>query len=500
MADAKNQGRAGSLFFGMTLDTGSFKKNLKSARKSLAKAGQEMKANFKMIASAGLAFGAAIAAGIGGLLLFAKSTASATNEQLLLADSLGATQSEIAGMEVAAQKFGVSQDMLIDKMREAGGVDAFKDIADQVKNAGNESAQLAKAQELLGNEGLKLLPVLQQGSAGLAAMEQEAKDLGLALSPKQIAESRVAWEAYEETLLNLKGLGKQIGTSLMKPFAFAAAGAKSFIKTFKTDIIEAFEFVSDMLTSAIIGGIKGFIKFGIPIFVAIESFAISLGETFSDIFAFISGEGESTFSTFDDFISGTIDFIATFKQVFIAGISTAISAVLQTAFNGLAWFSDFVGKLVSEIAFMLEGLGLEEEGFGHEVTMAFKEQSKAIRGMGKELAEPFDIAAKDNIDEAGKILEKNAKKTERLQLKFTKGMSQFAIKWGGTVKDAGKEAEKVAEAMAGANSSRASMVLTGSQEEARILAGQSDKNLKIQQDIRNENKKTNQILLSLGTT
>ena len=69
-----------------------------------------------------------------------------------------------------------------------------KKIADQVQGAGDEMAQLAKAQELLGNEGLKLLPILQQGASGFAAMEQEAVALGLALSPEQVAESRVAWE------------------------------------------------------------------------------------------------------------------------------------------------------------------------------------------------------------------------------------------------------------------------------------------------------------------
>ncbi len=496
---ATSKGKVGSLFFGMTLDTKDFKKRLKKARKDLGKVGREMREDLGKIATAGAAIGAGLAIAGAGMLAFAKGTAEATNEQLLLADSIGATQSEIAGLDIAAMKFAVSQDMLIDKMREAGGINAFKDIADQVKNAGNETAQLAKAQELLGNEGLKLLPILQQGAAGLKAMEQEAIDLGLALSPQQIAESRAAWEEYEDTLLNIKGLGKQLGASLMEPFALAAAGVKSFINTFRKDIINTFEFVSDMITSVIQSGIKSFIEFGIPILVAIESFAISLGNTFSDIFAFISSEGKGTFATFNDFLKGTIDFVSTFKQVFIAGISTAISTVLQGAFNGLAKFSDFVGKLITEVAFMLEGLGLEDEGFGHNVLVAFKEQSAAIRGMGEELAEPFKIAAEDNINDAADILSKNAKKTESLQLQFTKGMSEFAIKWGDTVKSAGDEAKKVIEGLAGASEKRAGAVLTGSQEEARILSGQADKNLKVQMETRDAAKKTNQILMQLGT-
>jgi len=497
---ATSKGKVGSLFFGMTLDTKDFKKRLKKARKDLGKIGKEMREDLGKIATAGAAIGAGLAIAGAGMLAFAKGTAEATNEQLILADSIGATQSEIAGLDIAAMKFAVSQDMLIDKMREAGGIDAFKDIANQVKNAGDETAQLAKAQELLGNEGLKLLPILQQGAAGLKAMEQEAIDLGLALSPQQIAESRVAWEEYEDTLLNIKGLGKQLGASLMEPFALASAGVKAFVQTFKTDIINTFQFVSDKITEVIKSGIKSFIEFGIPILVAVESFAINLGNTFSDIFAFISSEGKGTFATFNDFLKGTIDFVATFKQVFIAGVSTAISTVLTTAFNGLASFSDFIGKLVSELAFMFEGLGLEDEGFGHAVTVAFQEQSKAIRDMGKDFAEPFKIAAEDNIDEAANILEKNAKKTERLQLRFTNSMSEFAIKWGKSVKSATDGAKEVIAGLTGASENRAGAVLSGSQEEFKILSGQSDKNLKVQMEIRDAIKKTNKIFANIGTT
>ncbi len=114
---AQSSGKAGSLFYGMTLDTKDFKKRLKDARKTLKKAGEEMRQSFTMIGKGFAVVGTAAAAGTAGMFAFAKSTAEATNEQILLADSIGATQSEIAGLELASTRWGVETSMLIDKMR-----------------------------------------------------------------------------------------------------------------------------------------------------------------------------------------------------------------------------------------------------------------------------------------------------------------------------------------------------------------------------------------------
>jgi len=496
---AQEKGKVGSLFFGMTLDTNDFKKKLKDAKKDLAKTGKELRESFASIAKGGLILGSAFAAAGAGLFLFAKGSAEATNEQLLLADSIGATQSEIAGLEVASQKLGVEQGMLIDKMREAGGIDEFKQIADQVKNAGDESAQLAKAQELLGNEGLKLLPILQQGAAGLNAMEQEAINLGLALSPQQINESRVAWKAYEDTLLQLKGVGKQIGAALMEPFGLASAGLGSFIKTFKDDIINGFKFVAEVITGFIRDSFNLFAKFGIPMINGILQFASSLGDTFSDIFSFLSSEGESTFTSIGDFFLGFVEFLATFKQTFIASVSGAISTVLKFAFNSLAKLSEFLGDQLTTIAFLGEELGLVDEGFGQAVSDSFTEQSENLRRMGKDLAKPFGDAQDAAIDEAAKILEDLAKKNETDQNTFLSGIAAFSLKFGDTIGEAGKTAAKVAqEIKAERSEKRTGIIVSGSQEEARLLNAQNDKNLQIQQQQLNEAKKLNRNFGMIG--
>jgi len=249
---AESKGKVGSLFYGMTLDTKEFKKRLKSARKSVKTIGKEMTDTFKTIAKGGTVIGAGMAAGTAALMLFTKASIDAIKAQVILAESIGSTQGEIAGLELFTKNMGVETQMVIDKMREFGGMDQFKKMAEQVKNAGDEQAQLNKSIELFGNEGTKMLPILQQGAEGFAKMEQKALALGLALSPQQVEESRVVWEQLADTWDHIKGLAAQIAQRLIKPLGLLAAGAKAFVKVFKDDILAGFEWVS--------GKIEWFIK------------------------------------------------------------------------------------------------------------------------------------------------------------------------------------------------------------------------------------------------
>lgn len=463
---AKSSGNAGSLFFGMTLDTKEFKKRLKGARKSLKDAGKQMKADLSTIAKGGAVLATGLAAGGAAMLAFAKSTADATNEQLLLADSIGATQAEVAGLELASTKFSVSQDMLIDKMREAGGIDAFKGIADQVKGAGDETAQLAKAQELLGNEGLKLLPILQQGADGLNSMEQEAKNLGLALSPEQIAKTRSAWNEYESTLLSIKGLAKQLGTALMEPFGRASAAIKGFVNAFRGDIIKVFTDFSEFFNSAIEVAIEAFAKFGIPFINGFIQFASSLGQTFADIFNFISEEGSSVFGGLGEFFLGFIDFMSTFKQVFIAGVSDAVAVTLKGTFNALATFSNFVGDMVIDITALAEELGLVGEGMTDAVAESFGDQAMSLRAMGKDLAKPFEQAAEDNINEAAKILEEQSKKNEAAASIFKGTIGAFTLNFGNAAEKVSKAVKETKKSLQSATDKRSGLLTRGSQEES----------------------------------
>ena len=211
-------GKVGNLFFGINLDSKEFKKGMRQVKRNMKQFQKDMKNGFATVAKGATALTAGITGLTAGAFALAKQTSELVNSQNILAESLGSTQAEIAGLELAADTMGVSYDMLIDKMREFGGVDEFKKLADDVMNAGDATAQLAKAQEIFGNEGLKLLPILQQGSQGLNDYVTEARKLGLALSPDQVDQMTGAWGKYEKMMQKITCATRQFGVAFSEDF------------------------------------------------------------------------------------------------------------------------------------------------------------------------------------------------------------------------------------------------------------------------------------------
>lgn len=478
-----NGDQIGSLFWGMDLDLSEFKKKAKSAEGRMKKFGSNVTDQFKTIAKNGAIIAGAFTAAGAGILLFTENSLEAVNAQILLADSIGVTQGDVAALELSATKLGVSQDMLIDKMREFGGLDEFNKIADQVKNAGDESAQLAKAQELLGNEGLKLLPILQQGAEGFAAMKREAGELGLALSPVQIEESRVAWEQYETTILSIKGLGAQLAQSFLKPLGLVSAGVEGFIKTFKNDIIAGFTFVSNGMTNLIMGAINLFTRFGIPFINGFILFANQIGSAFETLFNFLSPATEGALSGLGAMFNTVTDFIATFKQSMIIGITKPIEGVVRGAFGLLSKLARGLRDTLAPILFGLVEIGAISDKTAKNVVSTLGSISTDLHLQGLKIAKPFADAQREAEKEMVNILTDKFKKDQSQQLKFKGIIGEFTTNFGKALENAAAVPAKVVSAALKASVSDkfAGLALSGSQEEANLLSA-GKKNEQVQKD------------------
>ena len=247
---AQSSGKAGSLFYGMTLDTTEFKKRLKDARKSLGKAGKQMRESFKGVAAAGGILGGVMGALSAALAKMTITSAEAASNQVILAKSIDATTQELDGLILAANDFGVSQDEIIDKMREFGGMDAFKRYADQVKGAGDELAQMAKAQEIFGNEGLRFLPILQLGADGLKEYTEAAIEAGNALPTNKIVQLSQAWEEYQSTLFTVTGIQKKFAADFAKPLSEFLVGLRLIFKTMSDNVTPAFKEWTNILSES----------------------------------------------------------------------------------------------------------------------------------------------------------------------------------------------------------------------------------------------------------
>lgn len=267
-------GSVGTLSWSAKLDSNEFKKGVRKVKKEMKEAQKAVGQSLKMMAQSFTIATGAVAGLTGALALLTKETADTVNAQNILAESIGSTQSEIAGLELASNALGVSYDQLIDKMREIGGVDAFKRLADQVSSAETATAQMAIAQEALGNEGLKLLPILQQGSVGLAKFEQEARKLGLALPEKEVKALVDAWSDYEALQFRLIGLSRKLGAELAPIFEGVLQDTVSFVDDNSAEIEVLFDNLGNYFESAMDG-----IKFALESVGIIDEIS-----TWSDIF------------------------------------------------------------------------------------------------------------------------------------------------------------------------------------------------------------------------
>lgn len=120
------------------------------------------------------------------------------------------------GVALAVDAFA---SMGVETTTAAGGLrsvdDVLADLATEFAGMEDGAEKTARAMELFGRSGATLIPLLNQGADGIAAMREEAHDLGLVISD----ETARAAEALNDDLTRLKGiaggLAREIATELI---------------------------------------------------------------------------------------------------------------------------------------------------------------------------------------------------------------------------------------------------------------------------------------------
>ena len=128
-------GSVGTLSWSAKLDSNEFKKGVRKVKKEMKEAQKAVGQSLKMMAKGFAVVTGAVTGATVALGAMVKQSADVVNSQKILADSIGATQQEIAGLELASDSMGVSYDQLNDKMREIGGLDEFEKLAERVASA-----------------------------------------------------------------------------------------------------------------------------------------------------------------------------------------------------------------------------------------------------------------------------------------------------------------------------------------------------------------------------
>lgn len=165
-----------------------------------------------------------------------------------LAGQLGVNIEKFQEWTYAAKLNGVEQDQLAQGIRilnqhvgeTAAGIGAAKDVfrglglsvldahgkmksadvilpqlADKLSKIHSPALRAAIAQQLLGDAGQRLLPMLQDGAKGLAEYGKEARALGQVLDAKTIAAADRAGDTLDKLRGVVRGIGDTIGAALL---------------------------------------------------------------------------------------------------------------------------------------------------------------------------------------------------------------------------------------------------------------------------------------------
>lgn len=120
------------------------------------------------------------------------------------------------------------------------------DLSDRFAEASDGTTKLAMAQELMGDDGMRLIPILNQGRAGIEALTVQAREMGLAVSG-DVARSATQFENTLGTLhAGLDGVYTQVAA---KSLPALQTVSQAFLKAAASE--GATSTASDVLTGAL---------------------------------------------------------------------------------------------------------------------------------------------------------------------------------------------------------------------------------------------------------
>ena len=90
----------------------------------------------------------------------------------------------------------------------------FKLIADRLSKIEDPTTRAALAMELLGKSGTRLLPLLKDGAAGIEALQQQARDLGLTISTQSAKDAALLTDTLNILWRTLKQAAFTIGAAV----------------------------------------------------------------------------------------------------------------------------------------------------------------------------------------------------------------------------------------------------------------------------------------------
>lgn len=368
----------GALRVSLSADTAQFEAGLKSAQSSLAGFGKRLQGPL-------LAVGAAVAGAVAGITAGLKSAIDTADEMGKAAQKFGVPVEALSALSHAAELADVSletlgtglrklsQSMVKDadgfkqlgiNIRDAAGnlrstEDVFTDLAEAFSRMPDGAQKTALAVELLGRSGAELIPLLNSGSAGLKAMTEEARKLGLVITKETAAGA----EQFNDNLTRLGAFMRGVFLQVVAKLAPLLADLSNSL----FDLAKNSD-LSSIAVTAITFVFKEVAKFAVVVTSAIKELLIwskALADAWETLFADNVMEGDfaaivDTFKRANEQVrllaQSTSD---TLRKIENFGSGATTSTTTTSPFKVWKDQAEGVGKAVEKIQDQLPETGTE---------------------------------------------------------------------------------------------------------------------------------------------
>lgn len=157
----------------------------------------------------------------------------------------------------------------------------LRDVATRFQGMQDGAGKAALAMALFGDEGLRLVPLLNQGASGLAAMEAEAKRLGITVDGNTAAAAAEFNKTLNEIWNVLGTVAQRVAADMLPLFQKLAVGLRDAAKEGG---------VLDTAVQAATIGFKGFISVGGVLYTTLRLITSAISTVASAFKSFVTGE------------------------------------------------------------------------------------------------------------------------------------------------------------------------------------------------------------------
>lgn len=364
--------RAGRAFVELATNDSKLTAGLKAAQAKLNAFGQGVAAvGASMLAVGGAATGALVAAAKlfsdqgDAIAKLAKRTGLSTEAVSELGYAAELSGTDIGTVEIAIRKMQIAVtdaangnkaaietfDRLgvsVDQLRGLTPDQQLEILADRLAAISDPATRAALAQDLFGKSGTQLIPMLEEGSAGLRNMRKEAVALGLSVGGKTAASAEVLNDSIGRLKATLNAVVFNTGAAvaplladLADKTAIVVAGVVEWIKANPGVVETALQIAAAVAAVGVVLGVVG-------------GAIVALGAVISGIVSIIGAV-----TTAIGFIAGVIGAITAPVWIVIGAIVAAGAALLyftDIASTAVDWVSGVFGELAGIVKDTLGGV------------------------------------------------------------------------------------------------------------------------------------------------